>query len=130
MEILAVGPPAAFAGLGDAVGDGGRASIVRTASGAEALAILSARQVDLIVIDEMLQEMTGLDLARQVAFRNPMTAAALVSPLAPEAFHEATEGLGILAQLPLQPGRAEFRDLFEKMGRVMRMTEGIKGARS
>lgn len=129
MEILAVGPAASFVELADAVGDGGHSAIARTASGEEALSILSTRRVDLVVIDETLQEMNGLDLARQVAYRNPMTAVALVSPLAPEEFHEATEGLGILAQLPLQPERAEFQDLFEKLRHVMRMTEGAGGAK-
>lgn len=125
MEILAVGPAATFAPMDDEA----PAPVARAASGAEALAMLSARRVDLVVIDETLQEMSGLDLARQVAARNPLAAVALVSPLAPEEFHESTEGLGILAQLPRHPGAAEFRDLFEKMRRVMRMTESVTGAR-
>lgn len=122
MEILAVGPAASFAEMSDEIGLAGGASIELTASGAEAQEILSERKVDLVVIDETLKDMTGLSLARQVAFRNPMTAVALVSPLSPEDFHEATEGLGILVQLSPRPGRRESRSLLETLDRVMRMT--------
>lgn len=128
MEILAVGPAASFDAFKDEIGAAGDASIERVGSGAEALAMLSEKQVDLVVIDETLKDMTGLDLARQAVFRNPMTAVALVSPLSPEDFHEATEGLGILAQLSLRPVRREVRSLLEKLSKVMQMTR-IAGVR-
>jgi CheY-like chemotaxis protein len=127
MEILAVGPAASFDEFKDEIGVAGDASIERVGSGAEALAKLSEKKVDLVVIDETLKDMTGLDLARQVAFRNPMTAVALVSAVSPEDFHEATEGLGILAQLSPRPGRRESRSLIETLSKVMRMTR-IAGA--
>jgi len=63
----------------------------------------AAGSVDLIIIDEKVEGQSGLDIAKEMIRVNAMANLALVSGLAPEEFHEASEGLGILAQLPLYP---------------------------
>jgi len=63
----------------------------------------AAGSIDLIIIDEKVDERPGLDIAKDMIRVNPMANLALVSSLAPEEFHEASEGLGIMAQLPLNP---------------------------
>lgn len=55
------------------------------------------------VLDEGLRGGPPLELARQIIQKNAAINLAVVSPLAPEAFHEASEGLGILASVPAPP---------------------------
>jgi DNA-binding response OmpR family regulator len=59
--------------------------------------------MDLIIIDENLDERSGLSIAKDMIRINALAQIALVSELSPEAFHEAAEGLGILAKLPPYP---------------------------
>jgi len=80
-------------------------------SGAEALASVKADAPLAAVIDEHLADTGGLDLVRRLLPINAMIHTALRSGLDPEAFHETSEGLGILAQLPLTPGAAEAQGL-------------------
>ena len=57
----------------------------------------------LIIIDEKVDGRPGPDIAREMIRINAMANLALVSELSPEEFHEASEGLGIMAQLPPCP---------------------------
>lgn len=63
----------------------------------------AAGSIDLIIIDEKVEGKPGLDIAKDMIRVNAMANLALVSGLSPEEFHEASEGLGIMAQLPLNP---------------------------
>jgi DNA-binding response OmpR family regulator len=59
--------------------------------------------MDLIIIDENLDERSGLSIAKDMIRVNALAQLALVSKLSPEKFHEAAEGLGVLASLPRHP---------------------------
>lgn len=59
------------------------------------------------VIDEILPDMPGLDLVRRLIQINALILTAVASGLAPDAFHEAAEGLGIMTQLPRVPAAAD-----------------------
>ena len=59
--------------------------------------------MDLIIIDDNLDESSGLSIAKDLIRVNALAQLALVSELSPEEFHEASEGLGILAKLPPYP---------------------------
>ena len=126
IDILTVGFGASMEAFNDALDARGDATVARTGSGAGALDILSEKKMDLVVINETLGDMAGIDLARKVVARNPMAAVGLVSALSGEAFHEATEGLGILAQLPPHPGRGDAGDLLDKLVRVLRLTHRVE----
>ena len=76
-------------------------------SGADALDTAKKNTPDLIVVDDPLEDTDGLSLIRQLLGINAMINTALVSRLADDEFHEATEGLGILNRLPLNPDRAD-----------------------
>ena len=56
--------------------------------------------VDLVIIDENLEGRSGLSIAKDLIRVNALAHLALVSALSPEEFHEAAEGLGVLASLP------------------------------
>lgn len=96
---------------------------VRTDSGAKALQIVAQSGLDLVVADEDLGDMTGLEFAGKLVSVNPMVNCALLSTLSPEVFHEKSEGLGVLAQLPVIPGQEEARELVQKL----RELENIMG---
>lgn len=87
-------------------------------SGREALTAVSEKVFDLLVTDENLGDMTGLELIKSVIASQPMLNCAAVSSLLPGAFHEASEGLGILMQLSVEPGKQEADQLLEHLKKI------------
>ena len=87
-------------------------------SGREALTAVSEKMFDLLVVYENLGDMTGLELIKSVVASQPMLNCAAVSSLLPDAFHEASEGLGILMQLPVEPGKQEADQLLEQLKKI------------
>ena len=93
-------------------------------SGGEALAAIKRRPVDLVLADEDLGDMQGLELIERLVVVNPMINCALVSSLSPEDFHAASEGLGILMQLPPRPGPNDGHRLLGHLDRIGRIAAG------
>ncbi len=87
-------------------------------SGAEALCLLGDRTVDLVITDESLADMTGLAFLEKLIRIHPMVNCAAVSSLSTEAFHEATEGLGILAQLTSDVNSRQATELMAQLARI------------
>jgi DNA-binding NtrC family response regulator len=83
------------------------ARVSRAASGREAWGILGNSRVDVVVVDQKLADGAALSFVHQLTKKYPLVNCAMVSPLAPKDFHEATEGLGIFMQLPVDPGADE-----------------------
>ena len=73
----------------------------------EAIKIAFTSTPALMIIDAQLDDKSGLDTARELIVVNAGINMALVSDLSAGEFHNASEGLGILAQLPLNPGISE-----------------------
>ena len=88
-------------------------------SGTQALSMIAEKDVDLVVADEFLADMTGLDLVKMVVSKRPMVNCAVVSSLLPADFHEAGEGLGILMQLPAGPDREDARQLHGHLIKIL-----------
>ena len=82
------------------------------------LTAISAEIFDLLVVDEKLGDMQGLELIRSVVAKQPMLNCALVSSLPTEEFHDASEGLGILMQLPNNPGFEEALQLLAHLNKI------------
>jgi DNA-binding NarL/FixJ family response regulator len=91
----------------------------QVASGAAALEAARSSNPDLVIIDADLPDTPPLDLVQKLLLVNAMVNTAVVSPLADAEFHEASEGLGILGSLPLEPGRREAVDLLLKLRKVL-----------
>ena len=87
-------------------------------SGRKALSAVSEKVFDLLVTDEALGDMTGLELIKSVIAGQPMLNCAAVSSLLPGDFHEASEGLGILMQLPVEPGKKEADQLLKHLKKI------------
>lgn len=97
--------------------------IVWVSNGTAALDLVSAagdegKAVDLLIIDELLEDMTGRTLVAQVITVSPMTNCAAVSSLSAKAFHDAFEGFGVLMQLPGTPTEQDGQDLVACMKKI------------
>ncbi len=90
----------------------------RAASVEKALHLASENAVDLVIADEQLGDKTGLDLAAGLLSVNPMISCAAVSRLTPEKFHETSEGLGIMAQLPIHPCKEHAESLLHRLRQI------------
>ena len=97
-----------------------------TESGKKALDMLSETSVDLVVADKELGDMTGLEFANKLLRVNPMINCAVLSQLPSDEFHEASEGLGVFAQLPLRPAKEDAEKLLKRLKNLKDLTAGIK----
>jgi two-component SAPR family response regulator len=94
-------------------------------SGQNTLDMLSETSVDLVVADRELGDMTGLEFAEKLLRVNPMINSAVLSSLPSDEFHEASEGLGIFAQLPLRPAKGDAEKLLKRLKKLKDLTAGI-----
>ncbi|MBW1897201.1 MAG: hypothetical protein JRI47_09090 [Deltaproteobacteria bacterium] len=78
---------------------------------------------DLMIVDEEVDGHSNLEIARHIVMTNAMVNVAVVSSLSHEDFHEVSEGLGILAQLPQSPGEGDASDLLEAIRQVSSLTD-------
>lgn len=94
------------------------AGIVPAESGAEVLELAKAKAPALAVIDQGLPDMEPLAVVKALLQVNALINAAVLTPMLPEEFHEAAEGLGVLASLPLNPGPADAGELAVALRRI------------
>jgi DNA-binding response OmpR family regulator len=71
--------------------------------------------MDLIIIDDNLDERSGLSIAKDMIRVSALPQLALVSALSPEEFHEAAEGLGVLARIPPHPDEKDAERLLNAL---------------
>ncbi len=88
------------------------------ATGAAGLALLQGRTMDLVIVDEQLDDMSGIEFVGRLVKVNPLVNTAIVGSLPEEAFHEATEGLGVLMQLPPHPDESAAEALLAVLARI------------
>jgi DNA-binding response OmpR family regulator len=91
-------------------------------SGSKVLSMISDRSFDIIISDEALPDMTGLALAKKLISKNPMLNLSVVSALSSKDFHEASEGLGILMQLPPAPKKLDAEKLLAHLNNILSLT--------
>ncbi len=89
------------------------------ASGAATLEEVGRAAPHLVIIDGALPDTTPLDLVKKLLMVNALINTAVVSELSEAQFHEASEGLGILGRLPVNPGRDEAAALLGKLKAVL-----------
>lgn len=88
-----------------------------------ALDMVSGMSFDLVVVDEKLGDMTGIEFIETLVSVNPMINCAAVSPLPSDEFHEVSEGLGILAQLPVLPGAKDAEDVLKRLNHLKKLLQ-------
>jgi two-component SAPR family response regulator len=92
--------------------------LVPVATGAAGLEQLKDKRLDLVIVDEQLDDMSGIDFVKQLVRVNPLANTAIVGSLPGEEFHEVTEGLGVLMQLPPQPGEQDGEALLAVLAKI------------
>jgi two-component SAPR family response regulator len=122
MKVLLVSSERAnFSNLENALTEN-EAVVTRVRSGQDVILEIADRPYDLVIADEHLSDMTGLELARKAVLINPMVNFSVVSRLSQEDFHEASEGLGILMQLSVDPGSEEADILLKNLKSILQIT--------
>jgi len=116
--LIVTGDRARLGALADAVKAEPTVELRWAANGAEAMAAARNHPPLAAVIDEALADMGGLDLVRRLLPINALINTAVLSDQDPDSFHETSEGLGILAQLPSTPTPENAADLFDRLRRI------------
>ena len=73
----------------------------------EALEMAAAHSPDLVIVDEYVGKVSALALIRRLMKVDAFMQTAAVSRQPHDAFHETSEGLGIMIQIPPRPGKFE-----------------------
>ncbi len=89
------------------------------------IAMLQNNKFDLIVTDEKLINMNGIKCIEKLILFNPLLNCAAISSLSPNDFHEASEGLGILMQLPEKPGKEDAVKLLDHLNTILNHTKKV-----
>jgi len=97
--------------------------LVPVATGAAGLEKLKGKRLDLVIVDEQLDDMSGIRFVQQFVQVNPLANTAIVGSLPAEEFHEVTEGLGVLMQLPPHPGTADAENLLGILAKISGLLE-------
>lgn len=103
----------------------GRVELVEATTSDQAFQAVKDTNPELVVVCHQLAGMTGLDFINELVQVNPLVNTALVSELSGDEFHEATEGLGVLMPLPLNPGDVEAGKLLAKMEKIARLMQPL-----
>ena len=86
---------------------------------------LEDKTFDLIVINEKLPVMNGLECIERLISLNPVLNCAVISSLTTDDFHEASEGLGILMKLPERPGKEDAEKLLDHLENILSLTKKV-----
>ena len=116
--VLASAHPEALHSFAAALSADPEVQLQQVTSGTEALEVGRTFPPHLMIID-YLADIEPLSLVQKLLTVNAMVNTAVVSPLADEEFHEASEGLGILGRLPVESGMSEAADLLQKLRQVL-----------
>lgn len=79
----------------------------------EGISIAEYHAPALIIVDEQIGALSGLDLVRRLIKVNAFLDTIVISSKTDEDFHLHSEGLGILARLSFQPGKKEADGVFD-----------------
>ncbi len=88
------------------------------ASAKAALESVDFQKVDAVAVSDSLSDSTGKEFVEQLMKKNPMINTAVFSEMESDDFHEYTEGLGVLMQLPLKSGAKEAESFMERMRKI------------
>jgi DNA-binding response OmpR family regulator len=97
----------AFEGLARSLGDEEGVEILWSHDSEQALTKAASDAPDLVIVDEVIGEVQGLDWIQRLISVNAFVQTAAVSRLSHDDFHETSEGLGVMAQLPPHPGKTD-----------------------
>jgi DNA-binding response OmpR family regulator len=94
-------------------------------SGQTALDMIQDKGFQIVITDEYLSDMTGIQLIRKLIEINPMINCAAISTLPADEYHEQSEGLGLIMQLPAQPSKEDGQELFKRLNSILILTKSV-----
>jgi DNA-binding NarL/FixJ family response regulator len=103
----------------EALGHRCSTNVIEVRSDAEAVDAAREKRPVVMIIDQDLGDMPGIELVPRLLQINAMIHMALVSDQPEEVFHDQTEGLGILMKLSPLPDRQEAIQLYERLSGVI-----------
>lgn len=80
---------------------------------------ISENYFDIIVVGEEIADMTGLKFVEKVVSVNPFLNCAVASRLSHDEFHEVSEGLGVIMQLPDCPEEKHAEELLSRYRKIV-----------
>ena len=83
---------------------------------------LKNNKFDLLVVDEVLSDIMGLECIEKVIFENPFLNTAAISSLSPKDFHEESEGFGVLMQISVNPDSEDGGKLLDYLNNILKIT--------
>jgi DNA-binding NarL/FixJ family response regulator len=116
--VIVTTQPNNFQGFAKALKFNPQVRIQWAATRAEAIEVASEASSDLMIVDAQVEDMSGMDLVRELIMVNAGIHLAVVSGLPAEEFHEAGEGLGIMAQVTPNPDASAAKDLLSLFERL------------
>lgn len=125
--IVATTRPEAIQDFLQALSISGEVDLRLTPSGAATLEA-AAVQPHLVIIDSQLPDTDPLPLVHSLLLANAMINTAVISSLAAEEFHEASEGLGVLQHLPDPPVAPDAAALVDKLRRILGLSPRSQSA--
>ena len=93
--------------------------MLQVVKGADAVLHCADNKAALVVINETLSDMTGIELIKCLILINPLLNSALISDMDPDRFHEETEGFGVLAQLSQKAEENQVKALLNQLGQII-----------
>lgn len=97
----------------------GRFSWISVSTPEEALKTASGQGIVLVIVDGVKEKDFGLGLVKSLLSINAFIHTAVLSPMEEEDFHEYSEGLGVLARLPVKPDAAHARELLLQLQKML-----------
>lgn len=92
--------------------------LIPVSTGTAALTQLKDKPLDVVIVDEQLDDMSGIDFVKAFVAINPLANTAIVGSRDEEDFHEVTEGMGVLMQLPPHPGLKDAEALLAVLAKI------------
>jgi CheY-like chemotaxis protein len=99
-------------------------TVYHAESAVQAREVLAALQIDALVADQELADLDGLAFVREVSASRPFINTVLLSELNAEDFHETTEGLGVLMQIPVGSGAEMAGELVTRLSKIRKLVGG------
>ncbi len=91
---------------------------VPASTGQEVLDLVGSIKPVLVILDENLPGCEPMELVRKIAGLDAMVNTAVITSMNRKEFHEKSEGLGVLAALPADPGPDDARQLILNLEKV------------
>ncbi len=104
---------------------------IRTSQAESCKDVLSKTELehfDLVIMDETLPDMSGLACIEKLVMSNPLINTAAVSSLPSEDFHEKSEGMGVLMNIPVTPEKKDMDSLIDHLKKITQLSSEAQQA--